>query len=87
MIPDLDDWKLAHARIAEKWDGRIAHMGWSPGGWRERALRAEAEAEAARVVAYWKALELEVHARQLQSALAAATGSLGWKLTAPLRRA
>lgn len=86
MVPDLDEWVNAHVRVAEKWDGRIGHVGQAAGGWRQRALRAEAETEAARVVAYWKALELEVRARQLQGALDAATGSLGWKLTAPLRR-
>ena len=87
MIPDLDEWATAHARVAEKWDGRMGQVGWAPGGWRERALRAEAEAESARVFASWKALELEVRARQLETALDAATSSLGWKLTAPLRRA
>ena len=84
--PDPAEWVRAHGRVAEKWDGRMAHDGRAAGSWRDRALRAEAEAEAARVLAYWKALELEVRARRLQADLDEATGSLGWKLTRPLRR-
>ncbi len=87
MVPDLDEWELAHARVAEKWEGRMPHVGWAPGSWRERALRAEAEAEAAKVVAHWRALELEVKVAQLRAAIDEATNSVGWKLTAPLRRA
>ena len=86
MVPDLEDWQLAHARLAEKWEGRMPFVGWAPGTWRERALRAEAEADAAQVVAYWRALELEVEVARLEDAIAQATGSIGWKLTAPLRR-
>lgn len=86
MIGDLDEWQRAHARIAEKWDGRMPHVGQAAGSWRERALRAEAEAEAAHLLARSKALELEARVRQLQGALAEATGSIGWRLTAPLRR-
>lgn len=87
MVPDLDEWAAAHARVAEKWDGRMPHIGEAPGSWRDRALRAEAETESARVVAHWRALEAQARVRELQSALAAATSSVGWKLTAALRRA
>lgn len=86
MVPDLEEWEAAHARVAEKWEGRMGRVGWAPGGYRERALRAEAEAEAAEVVAQWQTLVLDTEATRLQAAIAEATGSLGWKLTAPLRR-
>ena len=85
MVPDLDDWVDAHVRVAEKWDGRMGEVGHGAGTWRERALRAEAETEAARVVAYWKTLELVAQERRLEGALAEARHSLSWKLTKPLR--
>ncbi len=86
MIPDLDEWTRAHIRVGEKWDGRMAHVGEGAGSWQDRALRAEAETAAARVVAQWRALEAEARVLQAERALAEATNSLGWKLTASLRR-
>jgi hypothetical protein len=85
MIPDLDEWIEAHVSAAEKWDGRLGEIGFEPGTWRERALRAEAETEAARVVAHWKTLELVAQQRRLERAVAEARGSISWKLTRPLR--
>ena len=36
-------------RVAEKWDGRMPGVGTAAGDWRERARRAEAERDAARL--------------------------------------
>ena len=85
MIPDPEPWIEAHVNVAEKWDGRAPNVGWAPGSWRERARRAEAEAEAARIKAYSTALELEARVRQLENDIAEARNSVGWRLTYPLR--
>ena len=63
MLPDPEHWVEAHIAVAEKWDGRMPGIGTAPGSWRERALRAEAERDAARALAHTKALELEAQAR------------------------
>ena len=85
MVPDLDEWVDAHVRTAEKWDGRMPGVGSGVGTWRERALRAEAETEAARVVAHWKTLELVAQERRLERAVADARQSISWRITKPLR--
>lgn len=86
MVPDLDDWAASHEAVARKWDGRMPRVGGGAGTWRRRALRAEAEADAARSVAASKLLELDARVVELQGALHAATTSIGWRATAPLRR-
>jgi hypothetical protein len=85
MVPDPEQWIAAHIRVAEKWDGRM-RIGTGAGSWRERALRAEADADAARVLAYTKALELEARVLELEHALAETTSSISWRVTKPLRR-
>jgi hypothetical protein len=82
-----ESWIAAHVALAEKWDGRIPGFGVQPGTWRERALRAEAEAAASRAVAQTNHLETAAKARELERAVAETTTSLSWRLTAPLRRA
>jgi len=83
---DADGWIAAHVAVAEKWDGRIPGFGSRPGSWRERALLAEAEAATARAAGETKVLQSEARVRELERALAETTGSLSWRLTAPLRR-
>jgi hypothetical protein len=83
---DPSAWIEAHVRVAEKWDGRIAQVGTGPGGWRERALRAEAERDAARIVDRSNALRATARIEELEAAIAETTGSLSWRITAPLRR-
>jgi len=83
---DPEEWIQAHIRVAEKWDGRIPGVGSDAGTWKERARRAEAERDAARVVDYSNGLELQARTAELERALAETTGSLSWRLTAPLRR-
>ena len=68
MVPDPEEWIEAHISVAEKWDGRMPGIGTAPGSWRERALRAEAERDAAAAMAHTQALELEARARELSAA-------------------
>jgi hypothetical protein len=85
MLPDVEPWVEAHMRVAEKWDGRIPGIGTAPGTWEERALRAEAERDAARALAHTKRLELQARRLQVERALEEARGSISWRLTAPFR--
>jgi hypothetical protein len=85
MLPDPEEWVDAHIRIAEKWDGRMTGIGHAVGTWRERALRAEAERDAARALAHSTDLETEARTAMLERALAEARQSISWRLTAPLR--
>jgi hypothetical protein len=85
MLPDADEWIDAHIRLAEKWDGRAPRVGQAPGTWRERALRAEAERDAARTIARSTALEIEARTAMLEHALIETRTSISWRITAPLR--
>jgi hypothetical protein len=86
MLPDPEPWIEAHVAVAEKWDGRMPGIGYEPGTWEERALRAEAERDLARAIAHAKAMELQARVTELERALHETLGSLSWRLTAPLRR-
>jgi hypothetical protein len=83
---DAEHWIEAHMAVAEKWDGRMPGFPGYPGTWRERALRAEAEAATARAVDRTAELRAQARRRDLERALAETTGSVSWRLTAPLRR-
>ena len=85
MLPDPEEWIEAHISVAEKWDGRMPRIGSAPGDWRDRALRAEAERDAARALAHTKVVELEARARELRRGIAETRESLSWRLSAPLR--
>jgi hypothetical protein len=85
MLPEPQEWIEAHVLVAEKWDGRMPTVGRAPGTWRERALRAEAERDAARAVTHSRRLEEQARTAQLERALAEARGSISWRITAPLR--
>jgi glycosyl transferase family 2 len=85
MVPDPEEWIAAHIAVAEKWDGRMPGIGTGAGTWQERALRAEAERDAALAMAHSTALERQARAAHLEHALAETRGSISWRLTAPLR--
>jgi hypothetical protein len=85
LVSDRDGWIEAHMRIADKWEGRMAGIGAGVGSWKERAQRAEAEADAARIDYYRSLLQADAHEKQLKAALASAAGSVSWRITAPLR--
>jgi Glycosyltransferase like family len=82
---DPETWIAAHVRVADKWDGRFDGVGSGAGSWKERALRAEAERDVAKLVDHANAVETEVKARQLEEALRDARQSISWRITAPLR--
>jgi Glycosyltransferase like family len=87
LVSNHDMWVEAHMRVAEKWHGRMPGVGEGGGDWKYRARRAEAESEAGRAAAVSKQLQLDAREFELQRALDEVTGSISWRLTAPLRRA
>ena len=87
LANDPDGWVEAHMRVAEKWEGRMPEVGEAGGDWRYRARRAQAERGAARAAAIATQLQMEARARQHEHELERHTGSIGWRLTAPLRGA
>ncbi len=86
LVNEPESWVDAHIQVAEKWDGRGLGVADTPGSWRERALRAEAERDAARAIDHGLDLETRAKASFLRRALAETTESVSWRLTAPLRR-
>jgi Glycosyltransferase like family len=82
---DTEQWKAAHVAVAEKWENRSPGLYQPPGSWRERALRAEAVAAGARMYQLAEQLDRQARLRELDRAISETTGSISWKLTAPLR--
>ena len=74
LVSDPEAWIEAHMRVAEKWDGRMPGVGSAPGSWKQRARRAEAERDAARLRDHAGAVEAAARVGELERALAAATG-------------
>jgi Glycosyltransferase like family len=85
LISDLDVWVEAHIRVAEKWNGTLGQADADETAWKLRARRAEARREAARAIAFSKALTLDARVLELERALAEKIDSPSWRLTAPLR--
>ena len=86
LIGDLHGWMAAHVAIAEKWESELSGGGDQPVNWKRRAMQAEAEAEAARMMG---AAAAHVHRAQvnvLQGELKEITSGASWRVTAPLRR-
>ena len=84
MVPDPEQWVDAHIKLADKWDGQMG-IGTGAGTWRDRALRAEADTEAALMLAHMNSLESDARVLELRRALAETTESISWRITAPLR--
>ena len=84
---DPQEWIDAHVLVHEKWEGRMPGYGSTEqaGTPRERALRAEAERDAARASGYAGQMKAQAQLREAERALAITTDSLSWRLTAPLR--
>jgi Glycosyltransferase like family len=85
LVNDPEAWIQAHIKVADKWEGRIEGIGSGVGTWKQRALRAEAEADAARLNYYRTMLQSDAQVQELQRALGSATNSISWRITAPLR--
>ena len=85
LVADLDVWVEAHIRMAEKWTGTLDEDTDDDAVWKVRARRAEARREAARSIAFSKALTLDARVLELERALAEKTSSPSWRVTAPLR--
>jgi hypothetical protein len=84
MVPDPEHWIDAHIKLADKWDGRMG-VGTAAGSWKDRALRAEADTEAALMLAHMNSLESDARVLELKRAIAETTSSVSWRVTAPLR--
>jgi hypothetical protein len=87
LASDPEGWIQAHMRIAEKWEGRMPNVGVAGGTWKHRARRAEAERAAALAQAISSQLETEARAKEHERHYREAVESIGWRITAPLRRA
>jgi hypothetical protein len=85
LVNDLDVWIAAHIQVAEKWDSTLHGSVDGEAGWKRRARRAEADREAQRAIAFSTSLKLDARVLELERELEEKTGSLSWRLTAPLR--
>ena len=85
LISEPETWIAAHMRVAEKWEGRMPHVGVVAGGWRERARRAEAEAAAARAEVVSQEMQAQARAEQYKREVEEITQSRSWRMTKPLR--
>lgn len=83
IVESMEAWVDAHVDLAGKWEP----SGEPDEAWRDRARRAEAEREAARALTYSEALINDARIAELERRFAAATGTLAWRVTEPLRRA
>jgi hypothetical protein len=87
LANDPEGWVDAHMRVAEKWERRMPEIGNAGGDWKYRALRAEAERGVARAGAIATQLQMEAKTGQHERELEEHVGSIGWRITAPLRKA
>jgi Glycosyltransferase like family len=86
LVSNPETWLAAHMRVAEKWEGRMPGVTAPASDWRERARRAEAEASLARTQAVAAMLHADAKSADLVRQVDEMTGSISWRLTAPLRR-
>ena len=86
LVGDPEGWKQAHIKVAEKWDGRVPHVGYEAGDWKQRARRAEAEAALAVAQAVTNRLKGDARALELERELEIMKSSVSWRMTEALRR-
>jgi Glycosyltransferase like family len=86
VVKDPETWMEAHMKAAEKWDGRMPNGAVVENDWRRRARRAEGEAAAARLLSATKMYEIQALTWEQERQLEAATSSLSWRVTKPLRK-
>lgn len=85
LVGDPEGWAQTHIKVADKWDGRMPHVGYDGGDWKERARRAEAEAALAVAQAVTNRLKGDARALQLERELDEMKTSVSWRMTKPLR--
>jgi len=85
LMRDIEGWKEAHVRLAEKWEGRLPRVGYAGGDWKHRARRAEADASAARAQATAAGLVRDARVQAVRRQLDDVANSSSWRLTRPLR--
>jgi GT2 family glycosyltransferase len=85
LVRGTEGWIEAHIRVAQKWEDILSRNGRPGGDWRQRALRAEAEASARLMRLYAIQHRREAEVASLQSLIDGVNRSLSWRLTAPLR--
>jgi hypothetical protein len=85
LVSEPETWIQAHMQLAEKWDGLMPGVGWAPGAWEERALRAAAERDAELAGDHSDVVWRDARIRQLERGLVEARTSISWRITAPLR--
>ena len=85
LVGDPEGWVAAHIKVAEKWDGRMPHVGEAGGDWKARARQAEADAALAVAQAVSNRLKGDAKALELQRELDVMKTSIGWRITQPLR--
>ena len=86
VLDEPDLWVEGHIALAEKWGGSLPGAPPRPADWKDRARLAEAERDAARARAYSEYSRREAQLLPLQREFERMTGTLGWRLTEPLRR-
>ena len=86
LVSNPETWLAAHMRVAEKWEGRMPGVTPPESDWRRRARRAEAEASLARTQAVAAMMQAEAKSDHLVRQVDEMTGSISWRVTAPLRR-
>jgi hypothetical protein len=86
LVSDREGWIEAHIKVADKWEGRMQGIGSGAGTWKQRAQRAEAEADASWLNHHRTQQLAEARVKDLERALDSATDSISWRITAPLRK-
>jgi hypothetical protein len=86
VLTDTDLWIEGHIQAAELLAERLPGEELPPGGWKERARRAEAAREAARTLAYSTEHQVDAELAPLERELEELVESRSWRVTEPLRR-